>query len=94
MPRAVANATKTIEAVNGVEYDKPTDGYDEDFLPTSEQNGRYKILTPRAHSFTSYGIRFVEGIGRTDELLLANRLHQEFGYKVIDTGATAEPASA
>lgn len=63
MPRAVANATKTIEAVNGVEYDKPTDGYEDDFLPTSEQTGRYKILTPRAHSFTSYGIRFVEGIG-------------------------------
>lgn len=93
MPRAVANATKTIEAVNGVDYDKPTDGFDDDFIPTSEQTGRYKILTPRAHSFTSYGIRFVEGIGRTDELPLATRLHQEFGYKVVDTGAAPEPAA-
>jgi len=87
MPRGVKNAATTVQAVNGDEYDKLTPGFeleDEDLL-TVEHDGRFKIITPRAVSFTAYDVRFVEGVGRTDDAHLAQRLKDEFHYKVIDT---------
>lgn len=88
MPRGIANAAKTVEAVNGVEYDKMTPGFDvedNDEDATVVHEGRYKVVTPRAVSFTSYDVRFIEGIGKTDDQAVAEKLHAEFGYKVIDT---------
>jgi hypothetical protein len=87
MPRAVTNAAKTVEAVNGPEVDRMTPGFEdaEDGELTQEHEGRYRIVTPRAVSFTAYGVRFVEGIGRTDDLELAQRLKAEFSYKVVDS---------
>lgn len=86
MPRGIANAAKTVEAVNGVEYDKLTPGFDvDDADATVVQEGRYKVVTPRAVNFTSYDVKFTEGIGRTDDIAVAERLNAEFGYKIIDT---------
>jgi hypothetical protein len=86
VPRGIANAAKTVEAVNGVEYDRMTPGFDiEDEDATVVQEGRYKVVTPRAVSFTSYEVKFVEGIGRTDDAAVADKLRAEFGYRVIDT---------
>jgi hypothetical protein len=86
MPRGVAKAAQTVEAVNGPENDRLTPGFDdEDELLTVDREGRYKVVTPRAVKFTAYGVNFVEGIGRTDDFELAQRLKAEFGYRVIDT---------
>ena len=86
MPRGVANAAKTVEAVNGVEYDRMTPGFDiDDDEATVVHQGRYKVVTPRAVNFTSYEVRFIEGIGHTDSEATAERLKAEFGYRVIDT---------
>jgi hypothetical protein len=87
MPRGVKNAATTVDAVNGVEYDQETPGFDleDDAAMTLEHDGRYKVITPRAVSFTAYDVRFVEGVGRTDDLATAERLKAEFKYRVIDT---------
>jgi hypothetical protein len=87
MPRAVAKAAQTVEAVNGAEYDRPTPGYfdDEEENRTVETEGRYRIVTPLAANFNMYDVRFVEGVGRTDDLNVANRIQAEFKYKVFDT---------
>jgi hypothetical protein len=86
MPRGVAKAAQTVEAVNGPDNDRLTPGFDDDDdALTVEHEGRYKIVTPRAVKFQAYGVNFVEGIGRTDDAEVAQRLKQEFGYKIVDT---------
>jgi hypothetical protein len=88
MPRGVKNASTTVAAVNGVEeVDRLTPGFElsDDEAMTIEHEGRYKVITPRAVNFTSYEVKFIEGIGRTDDLTVANRLRDEFHYRVIDT---------
>ena len=88
MPRGIKNVAETVDAVNGVEYDRLTPGFDEDDgvdLTRLENEGRYKVVTPRAASFTAYGIKFIEGIGRTDDLALAEKFQAEFKYKIVDT---------
>jgi hypothetical protein len=85
MPRGVKNAATTVEAVNGPEYDRLTPGYEDEEALTNEREGRYKVITPRAASFTAYEVRFIEGIGRTDDLAVAEKLKAEFNYKIIDT---------
>jgi hypothetical protein len=88
MPRGIKNASTTVQAVNGPEeMDRLTPGFDledEDAL-TLEHEGRYKVITPRAVNFTAYDVRFIEGIGRTDDLNLAKKLEAEFHYRVIDS---------
>jgi hypothetical protein len=91
MPRAVAKAAQTVEAVNGPEYDRATPEYfeeEEDVERTVELEGRYKIVTPLAVNFSCYGVEFRQGIGRTDDLDVANRIQAEFKYKVLDTQKT------
>ena len=87
MPRGIKNASTTVEAVNGPDYDRVTPGFDleDDQNLTLEQEGRYKVITPRAVSFTAYDLKFIEGVARTDDLALAQRLEAEFKYRVIDT---------
>jgi hypothetical protein len=86
MPRGVKNASVTVDAVNGVEYDRLTPGFEEeDSELTIDHEGRYKVVTPRAVNFSAYGVEFVQGIGRTDDLEVAKRLQDEFKYRVIDT---------
>lgn len=88
MPRGVKNASVTVEAVNQTaEADRLTPGFDleDEQNLTLEQEGRYKVITPRAASFTAYELKFVEGVARTDDLATAERLKAEFGYRVIDT---------
>jgi hypothetical protein len=88
MPRGIKNASTTVAAVNGPEeLDRLTPGFDleDDDALTVEHEGRYRVITPRAVSFTAYGLKFTEGIGRTDDLDLAKRLEAEFHYRVIDT---------
>lgn len=87
MPRGVKNAATTVEAVNGPDYDRVTPGFDlEDAAAlTLESEGRYKVITPRAVSFTAYDLKFTEGVARTDDLALAQKLEAEFSYRVIDT---------
>jgi len=87
MPRGIKNASTTVEAVNGPEADRITPGFDleDDEALTYEPVGRYKVITPRAVNFTAYGVRFTEGIGRTDDLAVAERLQAEFNYRVIDS---------
>lgn len=88
MPRGIKNASTTVEAVNQTaEADRVTPGFDleDDDALTLEHDGRYKVITPRAVNFTAYEVRFVEGIGRTDDLALAKKLEAEFHYRVIDT---------
>ena len=96
MPRGIKNAATTSNAVNGVEYDQPTLGFDdEDEARTVERVGRYKVLTPRQANFTAYGVVFVEGIGRTDDFKKAQLLQDEFSYRVVDTQPyTQEPEAA
>lgn len=88
MPRGIKNASTTVQAVNGPEeMDRLTPGFDleDDDALTQEHEGRYRVITPRAVSFTAYDVRFVEGVARTDDLALAKRLEAEFGYRVIDS---------
>lgn len=83
----MTRAQRTADAVNGIELDRITPGYDsDDEGATRDPVGRFKLLTPVAASFTAFGVRFVEGVGRTDDETAARRLVLEFpSYRLIDT---------